>query len=144
LSLQDPVCTPEGFLFSKEAIIENLIQQKKAIKRKHAAWEAQQADDHQKVYLSAVSTACSGHRCCFCICCMLQLLLQLLPREHAHLLSESHMSPHGHHVNARLSTAPASEVSIADDMLADPLCTGMLSIPINACLVWYCFAGGRA
>ncbi|DBA91104.1 TPA: hypothetical protein ACH3X1_016068 [Trebouxia sp. C0004] len=45
----DPVCTPEGYLFSKEAIIESLIQQKKAIKRKHAAWEAQQADDHQKV-----------------------------------------------------------------------------------------------
>ncbi len=46
--VQDPVCTPEGFLFSKEAIIENLIQQKKAIKRKHAAWEAQQSDDQQK------------------------------------------------------------------------------------------------
>ena len=47
--VQDPVCTPEGFIFSKEAIIENLVQQKKAIKRKHAAWEAQQAEDQQKV-----------------------------------------------------------------------------------------------
>ena len=143
LSLQDPVCTPEGFLFSKEAIIENLIQQKKAIKRKHAAWEAQQADDHQKAYPPAVSTACSGHRSCCCICCMLQLLLQLLLREHAHLLS-SHVSPHGHHVCARLSTVPASVASIASSELADPLCTGMLSIPINACLVCYCLAGGRA
>ena len=47
--LQDPVCTPDGFLFSKEAIIENLVQQKKAIKRKLAAWEAQQSDDQLKV-----------------------------------------------------------------------------------------------
>ena len=46
---QDPVCTPEGFIFSKEAIIENLVQQKKVIKRKQAAWQAQQADDQQKV-----------------------------------------------------------------------------------------------
>lgn len=49
LNLQDPVCTPDGFLFSKEAIIENLVQQKKAIKRKLAAWEAQQSDDQLKV-----------------------------------------------------------------------------------------------
>lgn len=46
--MQDPVCTPEGYLFSKEAIVENLLQQKKAIKRKLAAWESQQADDQQK------------------------------------------------------------------------------------------------
>ncbi len=58
--MQDPVCTSEGFLFSKEAIIENLIQQKKAIKRKHAAWEAQQADDHQKVYPSVYPSAASA------------------------------------------------------------------------------------
>lgn len=51
--LQDPVCTPDGFLFSKEAIIENLVQQKKAIKRKLAAWEAQQSDDQLKVSASA-------------------------------------------------------------------------------------------
>ena len=54
------------------------------------------------------------------------------------------MSPHGHRVCARLSTIAASVVSIAVSMLADPLCTGLLSIPINACLVCYCFAGGRA
>ena len=53
-NLQDPVCTPEGFLFSKEAIIENLVQQKKAIKRKLAAWEAQQSDDQLKVNVFAM------------------------------------------------------------------------------------------
>ncbi len=49
VNVQDPVCTPDGYLFSKEAIIENLVQQKKAIKRKMAAWEAQQSDDQLKV-----------------------------------------------------------------------------------------------
>lgn len=49
MHVQDPVCTPDGFLFSKEAIIENLVQQKKAIKRKLAAWEVQQSDDQLKV-----------------------------------------------------------------------------------------------
>ncbi len=34
--------TPEGVLFSREAILENLLAQKKANKRKLAAWEAQQ------------------------------------------------------------------------------------------------------
>lgn len=47
--MQDPVCTPDGYLFSKEAIVENLLQQKKMIKRKLAAWESQQASDQQKV-----------------------------------------------------------------------------------------------
>lgn len=70
--MQDPVCTPEGFLFSKEAIIENLIQQKKAIKRKHAAWEAQQVDDQQKVHsparqLHALPTCIST---CFAVLCL--------------------------------------------------------------------------
>lgn len=45
---QDPVCTPKGFLFSREAILENLLEQKKANKRKLAAWEAQQADEARK------------------------------------------------------------------------------------------------
>ncbi|KAL4451668.1 hypothetical protein ABPG75_007330 [Micractinium tetrahymenae] len=44
----DPVCTPKGFLFSREAILENLLEQKKANKRKLAAWEAQQAEDARK------------------------------------------------------------------------------------------------
>ncbi len=39
---QDPMCTPQGVLFSREAILENLLAQKKANKRKLAAWEAQQ------------------------------------------------------------------------------------------------------
>lgn len=46
--VQDPVCTPKGFLFSREAILENLLEQKKANKRKLAAWEAQQADEARK------------------------------------------------------------------------------------------------
>lgn len=36
------MCTPQGMLFSREAILENLLAQKKAIKRKLAAWESQQ------------------------------------------------------------------------------------------------------
>ncbi|EFN55862.1 hypothetical protein CHLNCDRAFT_145441 [Chlorella variabilis] len=44
----DPVCTPKGFLFSREAILENLLEQKKANKRKLAAWQAQQAEDTRK------------------------------------------------------------------------------------------------
>jgi nitric oxide synthase-interacting protein len=41
--------TPDGYIYSKEAILENLLQQKKAIKRKLAAYEAQQAEEQQKV-----------------------------------------------------------------------------------------------
>jgi nitric oxide synthase-interacting protein len=44
----DPVCTPKGFLFSQEAILENLLEQKKSNKRKLAAWEAQQAEEARK------------------------------------------------------------------------------------------------
>lgn len=40
----DPMITPDGYVFSREAILENLLQQKKAIKRKLAAWEAQQQE----------------------------------------------------------------------------------------------------
>jgi nitric oxide synthase-interacting protein len=42
------VCSPKGFLFSREAILENLLEQKKSNKRKLAAWQAQQADDARK------------------------------------------------------------------------------------------------
>ena len=42
------MCTPSGYLFSREAILENLLDQKKANKRKLAAWEAQQAEDARK------------------------------------------------------------------------------------------------
>jgi hypothetical protein len=45
---QDPVCTPHGILYSKEAILESLLQQKKANKRKLASWEAQQQQEQQK------------------------------------------------------------------------------------------------
>lgn len=43
------MATPEGYLYSREALLENLLQQKKAIKRKLAAYEAQQQDEQQKV-----------------------------------------------------------------------------------------------
>ena len=36
------MCTPQGVLFSRQAILENLLAQKKANKRRLAAWEAQQ------------------------------------------------------------------------------------------------------
>mmetsp|Transcript_5486 Transcript_5486/g.9493 ORF Transcript_5486/g.9493 Transcript_5486/m.9493 type:complete len:322 (-) Transcript_5486:741-1706(-) len=55
----DPVVTPHGHLFSKEAILQNLLAQKKAIRKKMAAWEAAQegkakkASDAQAVQASA-------------------------------------------------------------------------------------------
>lgn len=42
------MCCPYGFIFSREAILENLLAQKKANKRKRAAWEAQQLREKQK------------------------------------------------------------------------------------------------
>ena len=47
--MQDPVVTPDGYLFSREAILENLLQQKKAIKRKLDAWEKSQQEEEEKV-----------------------------------------------------------------------------------------------
>ena len=46
---KEPVVTQDGYLYHKEAILENLLQQKKAIKRKMAAWEAEQQGKKQKV-----------------------------------------------------------------------------------------------
>lgn len=46
---QDPVCTPDGYLYSREAILESLLQQKKSNKRKFAVWEAQQLEATRKV-----------------------------------------------------------------------------------------------
>ena len=43
------MCTPDGYLYSREAILESLLQQKKANRRKLAAWEAQQQDELRKV-----------------------------------------------------------------------------------------------
>ena len=56
---QDPVCTPKGFLFSREAILENLLEQKKANKRRLAAWDAQQAD-HARKEVRAAGDGCRG------------------------------------------------------------------------------------
>ncbi len=43
------MATPSGYIFSREAILENLLAQKKANKRKLAAWEAQQHNQLRKV-----------------------------------------------------------------------------------------------
>jgi nitric oxide synthase-interacting protein len=54
--------TPDGYLYSREALLENLLQQKKAIKKRQAAYEAQQQDEAQKVcvcgWLLAVGALC--------------------------------------------------------------------------------------
>jgi len=44
----DPVVTPNGYIYSKEAILQNLLAQKKAIKKKTAAWEAAQQAEAKK------------------------------------------------------------------------------------------------
>ena len=46
---QDPVITPEGYVFSREAILEYFLSQKKVQKKKVAAWEAQQQEEATKV-----------------------------------------------------------------------------------------------
>lgn len=51
----DPVATPDGYLYTREAIVENLLQQKKFAKKRLAAWEAAHAREHDKATeLSAV------------------------------------------------------------------------------------------
>jgi hypothetical protein len=50
------VVTPDGYLYSREAILENLLQQKKGIKRKLAEWEAAQKAEDDKV--GAVPPGC--------------------------------------------------------------------------------------
>lgn len=52
--------TPDGHLYSREAILANLLQQKKAIKRKTAEWEAQQKAEADKVRLPVFGCACGG------------------------------------------------------------------------------------
>lgn len=67
---QDPMCTPAGVVFSREAILENLLAQKKANKRKLAAWEAQQQTLNREVrvactplsYVSTASRNASTHK----------------------------------------------------------------------------------
>ncbi|KAG2487116.1 hypothetical protein HYH03_014229 [Edaphochlamys debaryana] len=48
MEAKDPVVTPHGYLYSKEAILQNLLQQKKSIKRNTEAYEAAQAAKAQK------------------------------------------------------------------------------------------------
>mmetsp|Transcript_14543 Transcript_14543/g.41442 ORF Transcript_14543/g.41442 Transcript_14543/m.41442 type:complete len:240 (-) Transcript_14543:1292-2011(-) len=42
-----PVSTPGGFLFSRQAILENLLEQKKENKRRLRQWEAQQRSESE-------------------------------------------------------------------------------------------------
>eukprot|EP01087_Luapelamoeba_hula_P023507 TRINITY_DN8656_c0_g1_i1.p1 TRINITY_DN8656_c0_g1~~TRINITY_DN8656_c0_g1_i1.p1 ORF type:complete len:318 (-),score=68.06 TRINITY_DN8656_c0_g1_i1:126-1079(-) len=48
VSSDDAVVTPEGFLFSREAILENLLEQKQAYQRKLQAWEEQVKEIEQE------------------------------------------------------------------------------------------------
>lgn len=57
------MCTPDGYLYSREAILESLLQQKKANRRKLAAWEAQQQDELRKARSIALLRDCTGHFC---------------------------------------------------------------------------------
>jgi hypothetical protein len=70
--MQDPLVTPDGYLYSREALLENLLQQKKAIKKKLAAYEEQQKEEQQKVraraWCARVRGACA---------CLLQPVLVL-------------------------------------------------------------------
>jgi hypothetical protein len=45
------VVTPEGYVFCKEAILEYFLSQKKIMKKKVAAWEAQQQEEATKARL---------------------------------------------------------------------------------------------
>ena len=38
----DPVCTPHGYLYNYEALLENMLEQKKEYKRALKEWKAQQ------------------------------------------------------------------------------------------------------
>mmetsp|Transcript_32152 Transcript_32152/g.82337 ORF Transcript_32152/g.82337 Transcript_32152/m.82337 type:complete len:321 (-) Transcript_32152:241-1203(-) len=44
----DPVMTPEGVIYSREAILEYFLKQKKILRKKLAAWEAQQQEGATK------------------------------------------------------------------------------------------------
>lgn len=71
---QDPVAGPSGHIFSREAILENLLAQKKANKRKLKAWEAQQREEARKVRRRLCVVLCSvlrGGPCCGWLCTVL-------------------------------------------------------------------------
>lgn len=53
----DPVCCPSGYLFSREAILENILSQKKSNKRKMAAWMAQEEQSKREKEDSAAVDA---------------------------------------------------------------------------------------
>jgi hypothetical protein len=54
--------TPEGVIYSREAILEYYLKQKKMLRKKLAAWEAQQQEATTKVGLSLTEHCCTaGH-----------------------------------------------------------------------------------
>jgi hypothetical protein len=55
--LQDPVVTPDGIVYSREVILENLLKQKKAIGREVKAWEEQEKERAADVRPSSCPTS---------------------------------------------------------------------------------------
>lgn len=84
--MQDPVCTPEGVLYSREAILQSLLQQKKANKRKFAAWQSEQEDELQKVHLNPLYF----------------ILLHVLRLNYNILMSSKCLNPRNYHLGTSL------------------------------------------
>jgi nitric oxide synthase-interacting protein len=53
----DPVVTPDGYIYSREAIVASLLQQKKAAKRARGEWEALRAREEQRAADGAAAAA---------------------------------------------------------------------------------------
>jgi hypothetical protein len=87
LVAQDPVVTPDGYLYSREAILSNLLEQKKAIKRKLATWEKEQQEEQERVG-PLCSRDSSPHGCMRCMngpcwCCYVGRLQHAPGSSHA-------------------------------------------------------------
>lgn len=61
--------TPEGVIYSREAILEYFLKQKKMLRKKLAAWEAQQQEGATKVCPLAPSLPRGGQHCLSCQPC---------------------------------------------------------------------------
>lgn len=62
--VQDPVITPDGHLFSREAILEYFVGQKKEKKRQLSVWEADEKRRELLVRPVAVSSPCEHAYAC--------------------------------------------------------------------------------
>jgi hypothetical protein len=58
--LQDPVVTPQGYIFSKAAILQYFLDQKKARKRQLEEWVADEACVQRLVRLSVACNSTIG------------------------------------------------------------------------------------